>query len=142
MALHDIVGKALQTPVHMLLGGKVRDWIPLSFSIPFGEPSEQSRFATDLVQQGYKTVKVKVGLGPHRDLETVRSVREAIGPAINLRVDANMAWPTAKEAIGMIRAMEPYRLQLVEQPLQPCDLNGMAFIREHVGVPIMADESV
>lgn len=142
MALYDIVGKALHTPVYNLLGGRVRDRIPLSFSIPFGEPAEMSRFAAEFIQQGYRTVKVKVGQDPRRDLETVRCVREAIGPDIQMRVDANMAWRTPKEAIGMILAMEAYRPQLIEQPLQPRDLDGMAFIRQHVRVPIMAGESV
>jgi L-alanine-DL-glutamate epimerase-like enolase superfamily enzyme len=142
MALFDIVGKALQTPVYTLLGGQVRDRVPLSFSIPFGEPAEMARFATELVAQGYRTVKIKVGMEARRDLEAVRQVREAVGSEVNLRVDANMAWRTPKEAIGMIRAMEPYRLQLVEQPLHPRDLDGLAFVRQHVSVPIMADESV
>lgn len=142
MALYDIVGKALNTPVYNLLGGMVRDRIPLSFSIPFGDPADMARFATELVQQGYGTVKVKVGLDPRRDLETLRRVREAIGPDTHMRVDANMAWRTPKEAIGMIAAMEEYRPQLMEQPLHPRDLDGMAFIRQHVRVPIMADESV
>jgi L-alanine-DL-glutamate epimerase-like enolase superfamily enzyme len=142
MALYDIVGKVMNTPVYNLLGGQVRECIPLSFSIPFGEPTEMSRFARELVGQGYRTVKVKVGFDARRDIETVRSVREAIGPDVQLRVDANMAWRTPKEAIEMITAMEPYRLQLVEQPLQPRDLDGLAFIRQHVRAPIMADESV
>jgi len=142
MALYDICGKKLNTPVFNLLGGRVRDRIPLSFSIPFGAPADMARFAKELVGQGYKTVKVKVGMDAQRDLDTVRSVREAIGSNIELRVDANMAWRTPREAIARITAMEPYRLQLVEQPLQPRDLDGLAFVRAHVGVPIMADESV
>jgi len=142
MALYDICGKALNTPVYNLLGGQARDRVPLSFSIPFGQPAEMSRFARDLVGQGYQTIKLKVGIDARRDLETIRCVREAVGPDIQIRVDANMAWRTPKEAIERITAMQPYQLQLVEQPLQPRDLDGLAFVRAHVGVPIMADESV
>ena len=142
MACYDVVGKALGTPVYNLLGGLVRDRVPLSFSIPFGEPGEMARFAAELAGQGYRTVKVKVGVDARRDVEAVRRVREAVGPDVRVRVDANMAWRTPKEAVGMIADMEPYRPELVEQPLQPRDLAGMAFVRRHARVPIMADESV
>ena len=61
MALWDIVGKALETPVYNLLGGKVRDRIPLSYSIPFGEPDEMADLARERVKLGHRTIKVKVG---------------------------------------------------------------------------------
>jgi L-alanine-DL-glutamate epimerase-like enolase superfamily enzyme len=143
MALWDIVGKALNTPVYNLLGGKVRDRIPLSYSIPFGTPEQMAALAVERVKFGHKTIKVKVGSedGP-RDIAAVRMIREAIGPAIKLRVDGNMGWSTAKHAIRMIRAMEPYNLELFEQPLAALDLDGMAEVRRNIGVPLMADESI
>ena len=142
MALWDIVGKALDTPVYNLLGGKVRDRIPLSYSVPFGEPAAMADYALERVRAGHRTIKVKVGNDPARDVEAVRRVREAIGPELRLRVDANMAWPTAKEAIRLIRAMEPWNLELVEQPLPPRELDAMAEVRRAIGVPLMADESI
>lgn len=142
MALWDIVGKALKTPVYNLLGGKVRERIPLSYSVPFGEPEEMAAFAREKVRAGHRTIKVKVGNDPARDIAAVRLVREAIGPDVTLRVDGNMGWPTAKHAIRMIRAMEPWNLELVEQPLPAHDLDGMAEVRRAIGVPLMADESV
>ena len=142
MALFDIVGKALDTPVYNLLGGLVRDRIPLSFSIPFGTPEEMASFGAERVAEGFRTVKVKVGQSRERDVEAVRQVRAAVGPEKRVRVDANMAWPTAKEAVITIKAMEPYDPELIEQPLPPGDIDAMAFVRDHVDVPIMADESV
>ena len=142
MALYDIVGKALGTPVYNLLGGLVRERVPLSYSIPFGDPGEMAELAAALAGQGYGTVKVKVGVDPRRDVEAVRWVREAVGPDVRVRVDANMAWRTPKEAVAMIAQMEPYGVELVEQPLRPRNLEGMAFVRRHARVPIMADESV
>jgi muconate cycloisomerase len=143
MALWDIVGKALGTPVYNLLGGKVRERVPLSYSIPFGTPEQMATFAVERVKAGHKTIKVKVGSenGP-RDIAAVRDIRDAIGPDIKLRVDGNMGWPTAKHAIRMIRAMEPWNLELVEQPLPAHDLDGMAEVRRNIGVPLMADESI
>ena len=142
MALWDILGKALDTPVYNLLGGLVRERIPLSYSVPFGEPAQMAEYARARVAEGHRTIKVKVGNDPTRDVEAVRQVRAAIGPAIRLRVDANMAWPTAKEAIRLIRAMERWDLELVEQPLPPRELDAMAEVRRAIGVPLMADESV
>jgi L-Ala-D/L-Glu epimerase / N-acetyl-D-glutamate racemase len=142
MALWDIVGKALHTPVYTLLGGKVRERVPLSYSVPFGEPKAMAEYALERVREGHRTVKVKVGNDPVTDIEAVQRVREAIGPDVRLRVDANMAWPTAKEAIRLIRAMEPWNLELVEQPLPPRELHAMAEVRRGIGVPLMADESI
>lgn len=143
MALWDIVGKALDTPLYNLLGGKVRERIPLSYSIPFGTPDEMAQFAVERVKAGHRTIKVKVGSeDADVDVAAVRAVRQAIGPAVRLRVDGNMGWPNAKHAIPIIRAMEPYGLELVEQPLPAHDLDGMAEVRRSIGVPLMADESV
>jgi len=142
MALWDILGKALDTPVYRLLGGKLRDRIPLSYSVPFGEPEQMANFAVERVSAGHRTIKVKVGNEPSTDIAAVRLVRAAIGPDVKLRVDGNMGWSTAKQAIGVIRAMEPYDLELVEQPLPAHDLDGMAEVRRAIGVPLMADESV
>ena len=143
MALWDIVGKALDTPVYNLLGGKVRERIPLSYSIPFGPPDQMAELARERVQWGHRTIKVKIGSEDSaRDIAAVKSIRKAIGPDVKLRVDGNMGWQTAKQAIGVIRAIESQDLELVEQPLPAHDLAGMAEIRRAIGVPLMADESI
>lgn len=143
MALWDIVGKALKTPVYNLLGGKVRDRVPLSYSIPFGDPKDMAELARERVKWGNKTVKVKVGSeDAARDIAAVKMIRDAIGPDIKLRVDGNMGWQTAKQAIQVIREMEKQNLELVEQPLPAYDLDGMAEVRRGINVPLMADESI
>ena len=142
MALYDIVGKALNVPAHVLLGGQVRDHIRLSFSIMFGSADEMAGLAVELVEEGFKTLKVKVGQGADQDEEAIRAIRTAVGGSVTIRVDANMAWKTPKEALQTLRRIEPYGIELAEQPLVGSDLDGMAFIRERIDIPIMADESV
>ncbi len=142
MALWDILGKELSKPVYQLLGGKVRDRISLSHSITFGTPDEMAVFACERVAEGFRTVKAKVGQGHERDVAAVKAIREAIGYDKRLRVDANMAWNSAKDAITVIRAMEPYRPEMIEQPVAAYELDMMAEIRRSVQTPILADESV
>jgi L-alanine-DL-glutamate epimerase-like enolase superfamily enzyme len=143
MALWDIKGKALDTPVYNLLGGKVRERIPLSYSIPFGEPDAMADFAQEKVKLGHRTIKVKVGSEDSaRDIAAVKAVRKAIGPEIKLRVDGNMGWRTPKQAARIIRQMEEANLELFEQPLPADDLDGMAEVRRLISVPLMADESI
>ena len=83
MALWDIKGKAADLPVYELLGGRTRDAIPLSRSIVMGTPDEQVERARDFVGQGYKCVKVKVGLDIDKDVAGVRAIRETFGPELD-----------------------------------------------------------
>ena len=140
MALLDIIGKALELPVCDVLGGSVRDRLMLSRSLSMGAVDDVMTQAHVIVDEGYKTLKAKIGRDPVADLAIVAALRDAF-PDIILRVDANMGWQ-AEEAVGHIRALEEFDLELVEQPVQREDLDGMRSIREAVGVPIMADESV
>lgn len=142
MALFDIAGKVLKTPVYNLLGGKFRDSIILSRSISIDTPTEMAKKAAEFVEEGFTCVKVKVGRDPDDDVQAVAAVRDAIGPRTILRVDANMAWRTAKDAIRNIKRIEPHRLHSVEQPMPPTNLETLRLIRESVDTPIMVDESV
>jgi L-alanine-DL-glutamate epimerase-like enolase superfamily enzyme len=95
------------------------------------------------VADGFDVLKVKVGTDAAADVERVRRVREAIGPDPTLRLDANQGW-SRRDAVTAIRAMEDAGcdIELVEQPVVAADLEGMAWVTDHVGTPILADESV
>ncbi|HEY1288209.1 MAG TPA: enolase C-terminal domain-like protein, partial [Burkholderiales bacterium] len=91
---------------------------------------------------GFRSAKIKVGGGIEADRERVRAVREAVGSGMTLRIDANAGYD-ADTAIGLLRLLEPFELQLFEQPVPADDLAGMARVRREAGgVPIMADESI
>lgn len=142
MALYDIAGKVLNTPVYQLLGGKVRESVVLSRSIMMEAPEGMARAAARYVEDGYSCVKIKVGLDAEHDVKAVAAIRQAVGDEILLRIDANMGWRTAKEAIRNIKRLEPYNIHSVEQPLPRADIEELRLVRTSVDTPIMVDESV
>jgi L-alanine-DL-glutamate epimerase-like enolase superfamily enzyme len=142
MACWDIWGKDIGQPLYQLLGGKQRESVELKFSISGAEPARAAEIACWAVEQGFRTVKVKVGGNTKDDLERVRAVRKAVGTAVRIGVDANGGWP-APEAIRAIRLLEDdCGIAFAEQPVSPLDPSSMAQVRREVSVPIVADESV
>src|SRR5262245_9874844 len=107
MALWDLNGRALGVPVHCLLGGRVRDAVPLSWSLAVTDPDAEIAEARGLVGRGHRIFKIKTAAHPvAHDVARVRRLREAVGPDVSLRVDANQGWDRAT-ALRAIRAMEP-----------------------------------
>ena len=96
MALYDLVGKMLDTPVYNLLGGQVRDRVLLSHSLSMGDPQDIVEQAARLAGEGYQTLKCKVGRDHQSDLKILEAIRREVGD-ITLRVDANMGWSSAKK---------------------------------------------
>jgi muconate cycloisomerase len=139
IALHDLIGKARGLPVYELLGGLYRREVRLAHSLGILEMAPLLDEVAAAVEEGVKTIKLKAGLDPERDVETVRQVRQLVGDGIDITVDANQGWPTPKLAIQTIRRMEPHRVLFVEQPVE--GLYGMEQVARAVGTPIMADES-
>ena len=141
MALWDILGKVANLPLYQLLGGAVRDFVPTKFSVSGLAPNEAAAIAAWAVEQGFQTMKVKVGIEPDGDVARVKAVRAAIGPNVRLGVDANGGW-SPQVAIRTIRRLLEYDIYFAEQPVPDLDINWLADVRSQVPVAIMADESV
>ncbi len=141
IALWDLLGKAAGLPLYRLLGGPVRDFVPTKYSVSGLAPERAAEIAAWAVAQGFRAMKVKVGIEPEGDVARVRAVRAAVGPGVRLGVDANGGW-SARTAIQTIRRMEEFGIFFAEQPTPDLDIAWMADVRAHVAVPIMADESV
>ncbi len=139
MGAYDLAGRALALPVTHLLGGRVRDRIPVTHSIGLMAIDEALPEVVQVAREGIRTIKIKVGVEPARDIEMVRRIREAVGPEVALCVDANQGYPSPREAIRTIRAMEPYRLLYAEQPVE--GVARMALVAAALETPVMADES-
>jgi len=141
MALYDITGKALNTPVYNLLGGKCRDAMLLSWSIPIVGFDAGLKEAEEMMKKGIRVFKVKAGReNPMDDVEMVKRMRKTVGDEVSLRVDANQAYDV-KTAIKVINAIEPYSVAFMEQPVYGPDVEGLAIVNQNVGVSIMADEA-
>jgi muconate cycloisomerase len=141
MALWDILGKAAGLPVYRLLGGPVRAVVPTKFSVSGREPDRAAEIAAWAVAQGFRAMKVKVGIDPDEDVARVRAVRAAVGPDVRLGVDANGGW-SPRVAIQTVRRLSEYGIAFAEQPVPPLDVAWLADVRRQVQVPVMADESV
>lgn len=138
-ALHDIKGKALDVPVYQLLGGRIREEIPIAHSLGWLEYEEAVGEAAAAVSEGIKTIKIKVGRDATYDVRVVKEVRDAIGSEPDIVVDANQGWPTPKYAIQILERMREYGIRYAEQPVE--GLRQMAEVARGTPVPIMADES-
>ncbi len=89
----------------------------------------------------FRQVKVKVGIAGHDDASRLRKIRGRMRANVDLRVDANEAW-AATDAVARIRALEPFGISCVEQPLPHADVAALAEVRRQVRTPIMLDESL
>jgi L-Ala-D/L-Glu epimerase len=142
MALHDLAGKVLGTSVAVLLGGAHKRSVPVAIEIAGGPPQAMAAECLSFMARGVRAFKPKIGGHPDQDAERLCAIREAVGPSVSLRADANQGY-TPKEAIRLCHLVAEQRvdLELLEQPVPAWDLQGMAFVRRAVAVPIEADES-
>ena len=141
MALWDIAGKAAGKPVYDLLGGKVRPSVATKWSVSGVAPERAADIAWRAQAQGFKAMKVKVGIEPNEDVARVHAVREAVGPALKLGVDANGGW-SPEVAIQTIARLREASIVFVEQPVPPEDVLALVEVRKKAGVPVIADESL
>ena len=138
-AAYDVTGRWLNVPVYTLLGGKARSRVLVTHSIGLISIAEAAQEVAKVAAEGIKTIKIKIGVDPKRDIEMVRTIRETVGDDVELCVDANEGYRTAGEAIMTVRAMEKYRLKYVEQPVM--GIERIAEVARAIDPPVMADES-
>jgi L-alanine-DL-glutamate epimerase-like enolase superfamily enzyme len=143
MALLDLSGRHYGIPVYQLLGGKARDRVPLAWGIYQKAPEEMAADAAAAVNEGFRSIKLKVGRELEVDRAAVRAVAKATGGTIPLRLDANMSWRTVPQAVTAIEALAAEApIAWIEQPLARENLDGLRLLRQRSRVPIMADESL
>lgn len=142
MAVYDLYAKNLKKPLYKILGGNSSE-VETDLTISVNSIDEMVTDSKKAVEQGFRIIKTKVGKEGLADVARVEAIRKAVGPDVKIRVDANQGW-SAKEAVRIICEMEDRGLdiELVEQPVNAHDLEGMKFVTANVSTPILADESV
>ena len=141
IALWDIKGKALGLPVYKLLGGAYRDKALVYATGLFESQSDPDKKralveeALGYKKDGFPAMKLKVGYGVERDVEYVKTIREAIGRDLKLIIDANRAY-TVPEAIQLAREVNGYKISWFESPLPPEDIDGLLELKQKSPIPI------
>jgi muconate cycloisomerase len=142
MALFDIVGRSLGAPVSILLGGRMRERIPLSFSLANPDLDADLAAAQAMARTGHRIFKVKTGFTDHKiDLARLTALREELPSSVELRVDYNQGlepW----NALSKLRDVEQFRPGFIEQPVPRDARDVMAALTAALDTPVMADESV
>ena len=142
-ALFDAVGRTLGVPAVQLLGGAVRERMPVFWTLASGDPTQEIEEAeAKLAARLHDRFKIKIGAQPLADdLVRLRRIAAALEGRAMLIVDANQAWDEAT-AVRAMPALAELSVALVEQPLPAWNVAGLARARARSAVPVMADESV
>lgn len=142
MAIFDLYAQSCGKPLYQVLGGARRE-IETDLTISVNATPEMVQDAQQAVARGFRILKIKVGKEGLADIQRLKAIRQAVGPLIKLRVDANQGWE-AKQAVRIITGMEDAGVdaELIEQPVPAHDVDGLAYITSRVSTPILADEAV
>ena len=147
LALYDLAGKDRGVPISELIGGRVRDQIRLYGSAGMYQPPEAfAAEAAGIRDLGYSGYKMRPALGPEDDLKTVRLMREAVGPDMDLMVDAHSWWRMgdrsySNETIERLAGeMNEYRIAWLEEPMPPDDHQSYRSLRERDIVTLASGE--
>ena len=140
MALYDIAAKAANMPLYQFLGGS-KQTLVTDETIYINTPERMVQDALRIQKKGADAIKVKLGTNAPDDIRRVEAVRQAIGPDIPIRTDANQGWDVVT-AKTVLRGIGHLNVQYCEQPINRHDITGMRYLRQHSTVPIMADESL
>ena len=142
-ALFDAVGQTLGLPAAKLLGGIVRDRVPVLWTLASGDPAQEIEEAErKLAARLHDTFKVKIGAqSADADMKRLRRLATALEGRARIIVDANQAWDETT-TIRCMPMLAELGVALVEQPLPAWNVAGMARVRGRSAVPLMADECV
>jgi L-Ala-D/L-Glu epimerase len=139
IALHDIAAQHAHLPLYAFLGGKNDKDLITDYTVSIGTKEDMANDAQWIIDQGFKIIKVKVGKGKEKDIACIKAIREKIGHAIPIRIDANQAW-SVDEAIEVLTALNDFNIQHCEEPIARWDFMSLHKVKAASPIPIMADE--
>lgn len=142
MALWDILGKRLGASVSSLLGGALRESIPVLWPLSSGTSDEDLRVIDERMTQGFSHFMLKMGSAPVRDdISRIAVLERRYGPKVRLIADANQGW-TREQAGEFVRGVAGSALEFIEQPLSRDDAEGMAMLTKESTIFVSADEAI
>jgi L-alanine-DL-glutamate epimerase-like enolase superfamily enzyme len=145
-AIWDILAQSRGIPVYKALAGAGRDRVPVyASSVYIADLDTMQRETREQVGKGHVAIKMKVGRTPElgglrMDVDSVRAVREAAGPDVEIGIDVNSAYDAAT-AIRFCRGVEQYDITFLEEPVYPDDIDGYEQIRKHTSIALAGGES-
>ncbi len=140
IALQDLKGNLEGKRVFELYDGR-EEGVPTDRTIGLMTTGEAEEHAQRFIEEGFKAIKIKIGLGVVEDIKRIQAVRNIVGEDIDLWVDANQAF-SPEEAITVCKKIEPFDIEFVEQPVHVDDLEGLKKVTKESDIPIMADETM
>lgn len=142
-ALYDNQARRLGVPLSELFGGRVRDSIPVAWTLASGDTQRDIAEAQRVLELGrHNTFKLKIGLRPVKDdVAHVAAIKRALGDGASVRIDANQAWSVTQALTGM-RQLADAGIDMVEQPIVAHDKRGLQRLTQANIIPVMADEAL
>jgi len=142
IALYDLWSQRAGQPLYRYLGGSNRE-LHTAITISLAPVSQMVEEALGRVEQGFGTLKIKLGENMTEDLHRVETITAAIDARAKIILDANQAWQ-AEEAVAFMKSLQMHGITvaLLEQPVPREEIGGMRYIKEHIETPLLADESV
>jgi len=140
MVLYDLAAKEANLPLYQYLGGEKRK-IETDLTIGIDSPENMAASAVRNVADGFTILKVKLGKSPEEDLQRIKSIRTAVGPGIEIRVDANQGW-SFDDAVYTLKELAQYEISFCEQPMRTYNDELLPELCRLSPIAIMADESV
>jgi L-Ala-D/L-Glu epimerase len=140
MALYDIAAKHAGLPLYKYLGGTKRE-VETDITIGIATPETMAQKAVEFVKGGATILKVKLGKDVLTDIERIKSIRNAVGNDIKIRIDANQGW-SFNDAVTALQGMSKYQIEFCEQPMRTWYDDRLPELMTLTPIKIMADESV
>jgi len=137
LALHDRIGRMTGQPLYQLLGLPRPEPMMSSFTVAVDTPEAMAAMAQKF--SNFSILKIKLA-GDGKDIARLAAIRAA-RPDVKLRVDANAGWK-AEDAVVLVKDLERFNLEMIEQPVAKEDITGMGIVQAFTQTPIVADESV
>ena len=142
IALYDIFAQNVKMPLYRMLGGSKKNF-KTGITISLNEKDIMVQDSLQAVENGYKSLKIKLGSDYKEDIQRIEAISNVISKDISIKLDANQGW-TPTESVKFLNAIEEkgISVELIEQPVKKDDLEGLKYIKNRTSIPLLADESV